>query len=227
MLRHRRAIAAGLTFLAVLLLGHAVTASRAGRIVVVAARDLPAGAHIQVADLSTVTMPIGLVPDGAFVEAGPAADRVLAAPVRAGEVLTDARLVGEGLLAGLPGGNVATALRLTDPGAAALLRPGDTIDVLAAASDWLAGADQASTGQPPGLDGEGADQARARVVAETVTVVATGPSGSEAGLLGRSPPDDPGLVVVALSRAQAVELAAAAVSADLSYVLRDPADARR
>ncbi len=67
----------------------------------------------------------------------------------------------------------------------------------------------------------------ARVVAETVTVLAANSSAADPGLLAPGPSTDAGLVVVALSRVQAVELAAAAVSAELSYILRDPAGTRR
>ncbi|MET0740750.1 MAG: Flp pilus assembly protein CpaB [Candidatus Nanopelagicales bacterium] len=224
-LRHRRPIATALTFVAILLLGHAVTASREGRTVVVAARDLPAGARVHVRDLATVTMPTVLVPEGAMLEPGTAARRVLASPVRAGEVLTDARLVGDGLLAGLGAGMVASALRLADPATAALLRPGDTVDVLAATSDWLAGSGNASVGDDLAVDTEAA-RPRARIVAEAVTVLATEPSSSGSGLLGPGTSDEAGLVVVALSRAQAVELAAAAVGAELSFILSDPTGGR-
>jgi pilus assembly protein CpaB len=224
-LRHRRVLATGLTFVAVLLLGHAVTVSREGRPVVVAARDLPAGARVDAGDLATVMMPTSLVPSGAMAERGSANRRVLASPIRSGEVLTDARLVGDGLLAGLGAGSVASPLRLADPATATLLRPGDRIDVIAATSDWLASSDLPAERDHP-VTSE-APTRGARVVAETVTVLAAGSSAAETGLLGPGPSTDAGLVVVALSRAQAVELAAAAVSAELSYILRDPAGTRR
>ena len=58
-------------------------------------------------------------------------DQVLAAAVRAGEVITDVRLVGAGLTALLPAGQVAAPVRLADLAVAALVRAGDRIDVLA------------------------------------------------------------------------------------------------
>ena len=57
--------------------------------------------------------------------------RVLAGAVRAAEPLTDARLVGPGLTALLPAGQVAAPVRLADLAVAALVRTGDRVDVLA------------------------------------------------------------------------------------------------
>ena len=56
---------------------------------------------------------------------------MLAGPVRAGEPLTDVRLVGASLAAAYPGA-VAVPVRLPDAGMAALLRVGDRIDLVAA-----------------------------------------------------------------------------------------------
>ena len=62
--------------------------------------------------------------------------RVLAGPMRAGEVVSDLRLVGPALLEGYtstPGVTVlATPVRIADAGAVRPARPGDRIDVLAA-----------------------------------------------------------------------------------------------
>jgi Flp pilus assembly protein CpaB len=56
---------------------------------------------------------------------------VLAGPVAAGEPVTDVRLVGRGLAAAHPDLTVMP-VRLPDAGVAALLRPGDRIDLVAA-----------------------------------------------------------------------------------------------
>jgi Flp pilus assembly protein CpaB len=61
--------------------------------------------------------------------------RVLAGGVRAGEPITDARLVGAGLTALLPEGEVAAPIRLADLAVAGLVRTGDRVDVLATAPD--------------------------------------------------------------------------------------------
>lgn len=97
--------------------------------VLVAARDLPAGATVAGDDLTTVDLPPEALPDHA-ASASYAVGRTLASPVRRGEPLTDARLVGASLLEGYPG-RVAVPLRLPDRVAADLLRVGDHIDLLA------------------------------------------------------------------------------------------------
>lgn len=99
----------------------------ASRKVAVAARDLPAGRTLTSSDLSMrsladASLPAGLVadPEG----------ETLATPVRRGEPLTDVRLSDEALLESYPLLS-AVPLRLPDRGAAALLAPGDRIDVWA------------------------------------------------------------------------------------------------
>ena len=96
-----------------------------------AARDLAAGAVLARADLRTAALPAGLVPAGAARELPALVGRTVAGPVRRGEALTDVRLVGPGLTAGLgPQESSAVPVRLADAEAAALVRPGDRIDVL-------------------------------------------------------------------------------------------------
>ncbi len=80
-------------------------------LLVTAGHDLPAGHVVEAADLVTVPAPRSAVPDGAL-----AADLLegvrLASPVRAGEALTDVRVVGPGLVAALPPGQAAVAVQL-------------------------------------------------------------------------------------------------------------------
>ncbi len=56
---------------------------------------------------------------------------MLASPLRRGEPVTDARVVGPGLWSLVPAGQVAVPVRLADLAVADLLRPGDRVDVLA------------------------------------------------------------------------------------------------
>jgi Flp pilus assembly protein CpaB len=58
--------------------------------------------------------------------------------VRVREPITDARLVGAGLTALLPVGQVAAPVRLADVAVAALVRTGDRVDVLATPADATA-----------------------------------------------------------------------------------------
>ena len=127
----RRWLAAGLAGLAVLVAlrgtGPPTVPTRA---VVVAAHDLPGGGTLAAGDLVVRRVPAGAAPSGRAVTAD-LGGRTLASPVRAGEVLTDRRVVAPSLVAGYPG-LVGVPVRLGEAGVLRLLRPGDVVDVLAA-----------------------------------------------------------------------------------------------
>lgn len=93
----------------------------------VASRDLPAGATIVDGDLRATRVPEGAVPS-AVVDAPVGA--TLAAPLREGEAVTDVRLVGPQLVEAAPG-TTAVPVRFSDAGQAGLLEVGDRVDVLA------------------------------------------------------------------------------------------------
>jgi pilus assembly protein CpaB len=103
--------------------------------VVVAATDLPPGTVLAGSDLSVARLPPEFLPAGVAAEPPELVGRVLASPVRAGEPVTDVRLVGAGLTTLLPDGQVAAPVRLADLAVAALVRTGDRVDVLATAPD--------------------------------------------------------------------------------------------
>jgi len=203
MLWHRRLLAAGLTAAAVAV-GLGVLAPDPPRTVNVlaAARNLTGGAALRPDDLDAVALPRSAVPDGALTDRSAVEGRVLAGPVRRGEPLTDVRLVGRELLAAYPGEDlVAAPVRIADPGAAGLLRPGDVVDILAADT------------------GEGG-AAAASVIADAVRVL-TVPRPPEDGSLWSGPSlGDGALVVLATSSDVAARLARAAVTARLSLTLR-------
>jgi Flp pilus assembly protein CpaB len=96
--------------------------------VAVAAHDLASGTVLTPDDLVTHRYPAGLAPVGSVADA---AGRTLAAPVRAGEPVTDVRLVAPSLLEGYPG-RVALPVRIADASAVGLIRSGDRIDLVAA-----------------------------------------------------------------------------------------------
>jgi pilus assembly protein CpaB len=123
----RRAAAAVLavTALALALGPHPDTV---GVAVAVAAAEIPAGATVRAADLAVREWPPELVPAGALHDAGAAEGRVLVGAARAGEPITDGRLVGAGPGAGR--GGAAVPIRLADAGVAALLVPGSRVDVV-------------------------------------------------------------------------------------------------
>jgi Flp pilus assembly protein CpaB len=165
-----------------------------------AARDLSGGSPLTARDLRAVALPVGSVPAGVLPAGAQVVGRLLAAPVRQGEPLTDVRLLGPALLASLPEpGLVAVPVRVADgSAAAALVHPGDVVDVLAV--------DEPDSGRPS----EGPV-----TVATAVRVVAVPARGGVSG-------DGGGLVVVAASRSQADALAAASSGARLSLALRRP-----
>lgn len=99
--------------------------------VLTAAHDLPAGAVLRPDDLTRTPFDPASVPAGVLRGAAQAVGRTTTTPVRAGEPLTDARLLGASLLDGYPG-LVAVPVRIGDPGAVRLLRVGDRVDLLAA-----------------------------------------------------------------------------------------------
>jgi Flp pilus assembly protein CpaB len=128
-LSRRRPLAALLAAGAVLAGFHEVRApADPTESVLTAARDLPAGTTLEPEDLHQVSFAAGTAPAGL---AENAVGRVLAAPVRAGEPVTDVRLVGAQPAAAYPD-RVAVPVRLPDAGMAALLQVGDRIDLVAA-----------------------------------------------------------------------------------------------
>jgi Flp pilus assembly protein CpaB len=208
---HRRTIAAVLAGVAVLASLSALSPRHPPtRAVWAAAHDLAGGAPIRTADVVLTRIPLAIVPTGALDSGSPVVGRLLAAPVRRGEPLTDVRLLGPSLLAALGRpGQVAVPVRLADgAAAAAIARPGEVVDVLAVGS-----LDEANGGSDP------------TVVAPGVTVLAVpghdGTSGSDAGSSDGGG-SDAGLVVVAVTPAAAAALAVAATRSRLSLVLRRP-----
>ncbi len=128
-LARRRLLAALLTAVAVATGLHAVAAEPPTQVpVLVAARDLPSGAVLSRTDVRTVGFSPASVPEGAVTDP---AGRTLAAPLRAGEPVTDVRLVGPSLTEGYPG-LTAVPVRLPDAAMADLLTVGDRVDLVSA-----------------------------------------------------------------------------------------------
>jgi Flp pilus assembly protein CpaB len=169
----------------------------AGTTVLVMARDVAAGTVLGADDVEKAPRPSDQLPAGTLAARSDAIGRVLASGARRGEVLTDARLVGPGVVDGLPAGQVAVPVRVADPAAASLVQPGDHVDVLVA------------------LDGE--PTARA-VLSGAVVLARPAPAGS-GGLLG-DPETAGGLVVLGVGRPDAQALVGAAAQGPLSLALR-------
>ena len=179
----------------------------AGEPALVLAEDLAAGAVISADDLRAVQLPATLLPRGAL-SAAQAIGHLMASAGRSGEVLTDARLVGPGLLAGQDSSRVAAPVRVADPAAAALVWPGDLVDVLLAT--------------------EGRADAEVVVRAATVLARPSAPT-SGSGLLGGGASagggdlTSGGLLVLAVAAPDAAALAGAAARGALSITVRAPA----
>jgi pilus assembly protein CpaB len=199
---HRRLVAAAL-IAAAIAFGLATLAppDPPGTDVLVAAHDLSGGTLLRAADLRVRTIATAAVPDGVLTPRTRPQGRLLAGPVRAGEVMTDVRLVDRAALRGYGAGLVATPVRIADPAVAALLRPGDIVDVLAADG----GAPGAAT--VPG----------ASVVAAGVHVVTVPQQSTSAFDAGSSAAG--GLVVLATTAETARALTAAAASAPLAVTI--------
>jgi pilus assembly protein CpaB len=105
-----------------------------GDTMVVAARDLSPGTVVEASQLALRRLPAQAVPDGAARSPAAVLGRTLAAPVRRGEVLTDVRLTGPDLTRSISSNPelMSVPLRLADPGVAALLHAGVTVDVVTA-----------------------------------------------------------------------------------------------
>jgi Flp pilus assembly protein CpaB len=161
--------------------------------VVTAARDLAPGRPLTADDLTTRSVPTSLAPESSLTDVESAVGRAVTGAVRQGEVLTDVRLLGAGLLQGR--GLVAAPVRLADPETLALLHAGDHVDVLATPTS------------------SEAPVASAVTVAANVQVLAV-PAVDDG--------TDGGLVVLAATPATAARLAAAAVGSRLSVTVLPP-----
>ena len=159
--------------------------------VVVAAGDLDGGRRLGPDDLRTVSFRAATLPAGTLGSEAAAVGRVLAAPLRDGEPVTDVRLVAPGLLEGYPG-LVAAPVRVADRGTVDLVRVGDPVDLLA-------------------TDPERGDAALVVRGARVVAVPRSGPDRD-----GLTPG---GLLVVAVTPAEAVVLAGVSASSVVSVVL--------
>jgi Flp pilus assembly protein CpaB len=168
--------------------------------VAVAAADLPAGTVLTAGDLTTALLPGAAAPAGATADPDELTGQVLAAPVRAGEAVTDVRVVGPGLWSQVPEGQVAAPVRLADLAVATLLRAGDRVDVLAAVPD----------GPTPSVE---VVARSALVLTVPTTAAADPPAGTTEGA---------GLLVLAVAPETAQRLAAAGAAATLTVTLGRP-----
>lgn len=169
--------------------------------VMVSARDLPAGATLRAGDLADARVSPAMVPDGAAFDAARWVGQQLSGPLRRGEVVTDASLMGDGLMVGAPPGSQAVPLRLSDASTVQLLRQGQLVNVVLSTT-------------ASGMDGPATNEVLAQGVPILWTPALAGTSG---GLLPSQ--ETEGLVVVAAGAQQALKLAGASARGKVFLVL--------
>ncbi len=215
---HRQLLAALLVGVAALLTISLVRpAAPSTTPILVASRTLPAGHALTDGDLLSTPWPDSIGEPPATAELDQLRGRVTAGPVAAGEPVSLTRVVGPGLLeltgsaSADPTGFVAAPVRLADAGQAALIRPGDIVDVIAARA----------------IDGGG--QSADLVASDVRVITIAAEAGGGSSLLSSSgdstsASSEPGnLIVLAVTSAVATELAAAATRSRLSVVLKPSA----
>jgi pilus assembly protein CpaB len=196
----RRLAIAGLTGVAVVCGLTALQPARpATQRVWVAARDLTGGEPLAGADVTLEPMPTQDVPSDALGANVNLIGRLLAAPMRRGEPLTDVRILSPSLLSATASpDDLAVPVRVADgPATLALVHAGDLIDVIAAPDP--------DDGGPPA----------SFTVVRDVRVLATPTHDADDGSSG----DSAGLLIVEATNHQAAALAKAATGARLSIAV--------
>jgi pilus assembly protein CpaB len=161
--------------------------------VVKARSQLPGGKVLSARDLVLDAVVASDVPEGVLSDPNDLVGKTLAAPVAEDQMMT--ALTATSPHANVAPGRVIAPLRLADTAVAAMLRPGDLVDIVAADS-------QAEQG--------------ARVVAAGARVVTVPQAPDD----GAGPSPEGGLVLIDVDSQTAVILAQAAASGALSIVWR-------
>jgi pilus assembly protein CpaB len=178
--------------------------------VVAAAKDIPLGAVLTTADLTTMTLG-GTPPKGAILKPEDAIGRGVITQISQGEPILDGQLAGLGSGGGLaptiPQGMRACAVRVDEVvGVAGFVTPGMRVDVLA-------------SGNPPG---EGASQG---VVTETILQnIQVLSAGTDIQRDAEGKPQQVQVVNLLVTPEQAQLLSLAANSLKIQLVLRNPLD---
>ncbi len=170
--------------------------------VVTATADLTPGVVVTADQVRLTAVEDDTAPTSPLTDLTDAVDRTVAGPVRAGEILTDVRLLGPELAAAGTTDDDARVVpvRLADPTVADVLRIGDVVDVVRGSNDVDSGSAAVSAAVP-------------EVLAERALVVLV----SEAGT-GTSRRDR--VVLLALPAVAATRVAAASLTDALTVVVR-------
>ena len=184
---HRRSLAALFAGLAVLTALSALREEPEGSTVLVARHDLRSGHVITAADLRTTTVPPTARPSHSLDRAATIGRRV-AGPMRAGEAMTDYRVLQDGALSGYADDAVLTTIRVDRADGLTGLHVGDRIDVIA-------------------VDPDG--ESKAQVVARAVEVATLPPSADDTEVVS---------VGIVTTEKIALALATAALEARFSVI---------
>jgi pilus assembly protein CpaB len=178
--------------------------------VVVAVRDLDAGALIRDSDVKIIAW-VGPVPKGAMAKTDGIVSRGVVSNIYDGEPITESRLTqqgsGGGLAGTIPPGMRACAVRVNDVvGVAGFVVPGMRVDVLI-------------TGLPPG--GNPADGSRVRTLLQNIQVLSAG-TDFQHDQAGKPQPAQ--VVNLLVTPADAEVLSLASNEMHIQLVLRNPMD---
>ncbi|WP_394939332.1 RcpC/CpaB family pilus assembly protein [Psychromicrobium sp. YIM B11713] len=204
LLRRRRRLISALLFCtaAAIAVSELTPVSPLTELVLTVNQDLPSGTVLKSEQLTEVRLPPEAVPDSAFNRVEQASGGQLTAPVRRGQVLTDASLVGEKLLVGAPPGNVAVPLRVSDPSTTRWLAPGQLVNVLLSPQDASGG------------------YQRGQLLAQAIPVLwIPAKADAPSTLLTNKDDSTDGLVLVSATAQQSTALATAASRGKVSLVL--------
>lgn len=200
MIRRGAALALVMTALVLTVVEHR---SAGAHSVVVAAHDLMPGHRVTATDLRVQEVPRELIPTGTLRMRADAVGRLATGRIRAGEIVTDTRLLSPQLPAQLSGLSDArlVPVHLADQTTADLLREGDVVDVLAATT---------------AADEPGATHRPAVLARDAVVALTSGEPSTNSLTTSRSAPRP---VLLAMAEAAAHRVASAGLDASLAVVV--------
>ena len=184
---HRRSLAALFAGFAVLTALSALRQEPDGAAMLVARHDLRSGHVLAASDLRTTTVPPAARP-ARVLDRGAAIGRRVAGPMRAGEAITDYRVLRDDALAGYADDAVLTTIRVDRADGLIGLHVGDRVDVVA-------------------VDPDG--ESKAKVVARSVEIVTLPPSSGDTEVVA---------VGIVTTEKIALALATAALEARFSVI---------
>jgi pilus assembly protein CpaB len=201
------------TWLVIRLVGVRLAASKpmATTQVVAAAKDIPLGAVITKADLTTITLG-GSAPKGAILKMDDAVGRGVISEIYQGEPVLESRLAGIGSGGGLaptiPQGMRACAVRVDEVvGVAGFVIPGSRVDVLV-------------SGNPPGPGGN-TEGVQTQTLLQNIQVLS---AGTDIAKDAEGKPQQVQVVNLLVTPEQAETLSLASNSLKIQLVLRNPLD---